>query len=70
MNHMYIPTGIKKTLVRFIVNCNQKRQIVRFHGGLVTILVDKQFVISCLIKDITLGASEEIMRLLEEQVTV
>ena len=38
LKHIYIQTGIIRELVRFGVNYNWKRQIVRIvHGGLVTI---------------------------------
>ena len=33
MDDMYISTGIKRKFVRFLVDCNQKGEVVKIVGG-------------------------------------
>ena len=57
---MYIPTQIKRELVKFCVNCDQKGQVVKtFHKGSMAMLVENISSLSD-IESIMLGGGEEI----------
>ena len=62
MEYKYIPTGIKRELVKFGVNLNQKEQVVgTFHGGLASIHSSGQTICNFShMEGITLAAGEEI----------
>ena len=45
LKHTYISTGIKRKLVRFGMNCNQKGQIIwTLHGGSVTTCSSRKII--------------------------
>ena len=61
MKYIYIPTRIKRVLMRFDVHCNRKWYIVEIVGGGMAIhSIGKTIFGVTHIEGITLGASEEV----------